>query len=755
MAENRLHAVVVSVAVLLCVLQTSVLASQKSYIIYMGSHSHGLSPTAEDSEIATQSHYDLLGTVLGSDDRAKEAIICSYNKYINGFAASLSEEEAERIKSSPGVVSVFENKGGKLQTTYSWKFMELEDHGVPTKQSLWKKSNYGKDTIIGALDSGVWPESESFNDKGFGPVPSRWKGACVDGSPINKVKCNNKLIGARYFYKGYEYVTGLRLTSYYHSARDTDGHGTHTLSTAGGSFVRRVSILDNHYGTAKGGSPHARVAAYKVCWQPVNNIDCIPSDIMDAFEAAIADGVDVLSVSIVFEADDYITDGLAIGAFHAMQHGIPVVAAAGNSGPSASTVSNVAPWILTVGASTSDREFANWVEFDGKRYLVYKIPNLVDISKILQLLTLCEKNSLDPSKVKGKIVVCLRGIDPTIERGLVVLKAGGAGYILANDFEKDSPLNDDLNFLPASHISYEDGQTLFKFINTSENPSASITNTKVFFKSKRAPVIAGFSSRGPNSIDPQIIKPDIIAPGVRIIAAYSEAASPSDYPNDPRRVKFNFLSGTSMATPHISGIVGLLKTLHPDWSSAAIKSAIMTTAFTTDNSYKRISRSSGKRATPLDYGSGHVSPNEAANPGLVYDLAEDDYLNFLCAKGYTEKTVINIARKPYKCPKSASLLNLNYPSIAVPKLKGSVYITRKVKNVGRPGTYTVKVRAPAGVSVMVEPTSLKFDEVGEVKKFSVSLKAVGKLSRDNYVFGRLVWSNGKRIVRSPIAVAGA
>ncbi|KAL9665298.1 hypothetical protein QQ045_020714 [Rhodiola kirilowii] len=289
------------------------------------------------------------------------------------------------------------------------------------------------------------------------------------------------------------------------------------------------------------------------------------------------------------------------------------------------------------------------------------------------------------------------------------------------------------------------------------NPYASITKTETFVgpNHNRAPVIARSSSRGPNSIDPEIIKPDIIAPGVSIIAAYSEAASPSGYLNDHRRVKFKFLSGTSMATPHVSGIVGLLKTLHPDWSSAAIRSAIMTTAMITDNHNKRISLPSGQRATPLDYGSGLVSPNEAANPGLVYDLAEDDYLNFLCAKGYSEEYLIRIARKPYKCPRLASLLDLNYPSIAVPNLKGSVDITREVKNVGRPGIYTVNVRAPAGVLVMVEPMSLKFDEVGEVKKFSVSLKAMGTLSPDNYVFGRLVWSDGKHKVRSPIAVAGA
>lgn len=216
----------------------------------------------------------------------------------------------------------------------------------------------------------MWPESQSFNDEGLGPVPSRWRGACQDES-LDKVKCNKKLIGARYFNQGYAAATGQKLNSSYHSARDTEGHGTHTLSTAGGSFASRASILRNNFGTAKGGSPSARVAAYKVCFPPVNDITCMTSDIMAGFEAAIADGVDVVSVSLGSGfAVEYIEDGISIGAFHAIQHGITVVASAGNSGPFYSTVANVAPWILTVGASTLDRDFANWVSFGGKHYKV-------------------------------------------------------------------------------------------------------------------------------------------------------------------------------------------------------------------------------------------------------------------------------------------------------------------------------------------------------------------------------------------------
>uniref|UniRef100_A0A7N0VKZ9 Uncharacterized protein n=1 Tax=Kalanchoe fedtschenkoi TaxID=63787 RepID=A0A7N0VKZ9_KALFE len=736
----------------------------------MGSHSHGLNPTQADTDIATQSHYNLLGSVLGGSDKAQEAIIYSYNKHINGFAAVLSEEEAERIKNLPNVVSVFENNKVQLHTTRTWEFLGLEQDGVATSQSLWKKSNYGKDTIIATLDTGFWPESESFSDKGLGPVPSRWKGECAD----KHIKCNKKVIGARYFNKGFEQAVGGNLSSIYHTVRDTEGHGSHTLSTAGGSFVPKASIFGNANGTAKGGSPQARVAAYKVCWPELNNIECVIADILAGFEAAIADGVDVLSVSLGGSAVDYKEDGLAIGAFHAVQHGITVVASAGNSGPTQSTVSNVAPWLLTVAASSLDRGYGNVVSFGGRHFegkslggkilpkrQFYPVINSSsaqsdNASVTFEDATLCKPGSLDSSKVKGKIVVCLRGTYDRIEKGLVVKKAGGVGYVLADDLEhKNAPLEEtDLDFLPASHISYKDGQTLFNYIKFTRKPYAYITNVKTYVGSKRrAPVMAYFSSVGPNPIDPEILKPDITAPGVNILAAYTGAVAPTPLPEDTRIVKFSVLSGTSMSCPHISGIVGLLKSLHPQWSPAAIRSAIMTTATTRDNNKKPISGSVPLPPTPLNYGAGHVNPNKAADPGLVYDLAEDDYLNFLCAKGYSDEDLKAVALKPYKCPKSASILNLNYPSIAVPRLNGSaITITREVKNVGTPGTYTVKVEAPAGVSIKVKPVSLKFGKVGEVKKFSVTLKAVGKSPSVFAVFGSFVWSDGKHQVRSPIAV---
>lgn len=177
-----------------------------------------------------------------------------------------------------------------------------------------------------------------------------------------------KLIGLRYFNKGYRSAVGaVGLAA--ETPRDTDGHGTHTLSTAAGRFVPGANVFGLGNGTAKGGAPNARVAAYKVCWPPVNGSECFDADILAAFDAAIHDGVHVLSVSLGGGPTDYFKDGVAIGSFHAVKHGITVVCSAGNSGPKSGTVSNTAPWIVTVGASTMDREFPAYLSLRSKKQI--------------------------------------------------------------------------------------------------------------------------------------------------------------------------------------------------------------------------------------------------------------------------------------------------------------------------------------------------------------------------------------------------
>ncbi|XP_023553312.1 subtilisin-like protease SBT5.4 [Cucurbita pepo subsp. pepo] len=752
---------------LFALFQTSTIALKKSYIVYLGSHSHGLNPSAVDLQLATQTHYNLLGSVLGSNEAAKEAIFYSYNRHINGFAAVLDHKVAEDIAKHPSVVSVHENKGRELHATNSWSFLGVENNGELPPNSLWNLANFGESTIIGNLDTGVWPESKSFSDEGYGPIPKRWKGSCEGGSNFS---CNRKLIGARYFNKGYASIVGP-LNSSYATARDDQGHGTHTLSTAGGHFVSRANIFGNGNGTAKGGSPKALVAAYKVCWPRVKVGGCFDSDVLAGFEAAISDGVDVLSISLGGSPLEFHDDPIAIASFHAVKNGITVVCSAGNSGPSPGTVANVAPWLITVGASTTDRLFTTYVALGDKRHIKGEsISNkILPVQKFYPLIraldaknnnvsdieaVLCLEGSLDPKKVEEKIVVCLSGDITNVEKGYVAAQAGAVGMILANDEEDGDRLEVDAHLLPASNINYVDGELVYQYINSTKTPMAYMTRVRTELGVKPAPVMGRFSSRGPNIIEPSILKPDITAPGVNILAAFTEETSPTHLSFDKRRVPFNILSGTSMSCPHISGIVGLLKTLYPKWSPAIMKSAIMTTARTKANDLNPILNSGKEKANSFAYGAGHVNPNKAANPGLVYDLSIEDYLNFLCARGYN-KTQMKLFSNDtsFVCSKKFKVTDLNYPSITIDNLTSEVVkIKRRVKNVGSPGTYVANVKAPPRVSVSVEPNTLKFTRTGEEKSFTVVLKRVPNDYHRGAVFGRLAWSNGKHHVRSPILV---
>ncbi|KAH6833567.1 Subtilase family protein [Perilla frutescens var. hirtella] len=756
----------IALFILFAVFQEPALAIKKSYIVYLGAHSHGPEATSADIDRVTASHTQLLSSFLGSEEKARDALIYSYERHINGFAAFLEEEEAAEIANQAGVVSVFLNQGKKLHTTHSWDFLMLGKDGNIQSSSSWEKARFGEDTIIANLDTGVWPESKSFSGKGYGPIPSKWKGICQFNESAGPL-CNRKLIGARYFNKGMEAFLGKVYPST-HTPRDDEGHGSHTLSTAGGNMVEGASVFGIGNGTAKGGSPKARVAAYRVCYSPVNGSQCFDADILKAYDAAVGDGVDVISFSVGGDPSDYMIDGIAIGSFHAVRNGIVVVASAGNEGPAPGTVTNVAPWIFTVGASTTDRRFEANVQLkngsllpgmslssalpDGGFYSLINAGEAAAANVSGNDALLCKNKTLDSEKVKGKIVVCLRGDNARVEKGIEVARAGGAAMILCNDEKDGNDLLADAHFLPATQINYNDGLILFSFLNSTKNPQGLITPPRAVFDVKPAPSMAAFSSRGPNIITPQILKPDITAPGVNIIAAYSEAVSPTGVPVDKRTTPYYVASGTSMSCPHVSGVVGLLKTLHPDWSPAAIKSAIMTSSRTRDNTAHPMRDQRSSPATAFDRSAGHIRPNRAMDPGLVYDMGPNDYLDFLCGIGYNQSAIALFAGDAhYECPKNYSILNMNYPSISVPNLSESVTVKRKLKNVGRPGSYACRIKQAPFFRISVEPMMLKFDKIGEEKSFEVTIRSKG--SNSGYEFGGVTWTDGIHFVRTPIAVA--
>ncbi|CAJ1943618.1 unnamed protein product [Sphenostylis stenocarpa] len=516
-----------------------------------------------------------------------------------------------------------------------------------------------------------------------------------------------------------------------------------------GSFVPGASVFGIGNGTASGGSPKARVAAYK---------------------ASISDGVDVLSLSLGSpNHQDYFKDVVAIGSFHAVANGIVVMASAGNAGPSPGTVSNVGPWILTVAASTTDRDFASYVTLGDKKIIkgaslseqnlpsnkMYPLISSVDAKNInasIKDALGCQYGTLDPEKAEGKILVCL-GEDSNM--GVEAFRVGAVGMILPNDKGRRDEMRPRPYLLPAANVGFENGNYIYNYITTTQSPMAYISRVKTELGVKPAPYVASFSSRGPNAVDPAILKPDVTAPGVNIIAAYSEAISPTGLESDKRITPYMAFSGTSMACPHVSGLAELLKALHPDWSPAAIKSAIITSSTTTDNYGRPIQDSVSNEATPFDYGAGHIKPDSAADPGLVYDLNITDYLNYLCGHGYTSSQLKLFTDKPYTCPKSFSLADFNYPTITIPQLGPghSVNVSRTVTNVGSQSTYEVRIKAPPQVEVSVEPSKLRFQKKGEKKEFRVTLNWKSKTENTTgFVFGRLTWTDKKHHVRSTIAV---
>uniref|UniRef100_A0A0A9BAI5 Subtilisin-like protease SBT1.2 n=1 Tax=Arundo donax TaxID=35708 RepID=A0A0A9BAI5_ARUDO len=700
-------------------------------------------------------------------------LLYSYHSVFDGFAAQLTDDEAAALRALPGVASVRADRRVELHTTYSYRFLGL--NFCPT--GAWARSGYGHGTIIGVLDTGVWPENPSFDDRGMPPVPMRWSGVCQGGEHFNVSNCNRKLIGARFYSKGHRanYPTNpteaVSLLEYV-SPRDAHGHGTHTASTAAGAAVAEASVLGAGAGEAHGVAPGAHVAAYKVCW--FNG--CYSSDILAGMDDAVRDGVDVLSLSLGGFPIPLFEDSIAIGSFRATARGVSVVCAAGNNGPARSSVANEAPWVLTVGAATLDRRFPAYVRLGngGVLYGESMYPGKIDLKKRGKELELvyavggtreseyCLRGSLDAAAVAGKMVVCDRGITGRADKGEAVKEAGGAGMVLANSEINGQEDSIDVHVLPATLIGYREAVELKKYIRSTPRPVARIVFGGTRIGRARAPAVALFSARGPSLTNPSVLKPDVIAPGVNIIAAWPGNLGPSGLESDARRSNFTVLSGTSMACPHVSGIAALVRSAHPSWSPAMIRSAIMTTADITDRQGKAIMDGDGGRADVFAMGAGHVSPARAVDPGLVYDIEPADYVTHLCTLGYTHMEIFKITHTGVNC--SAVLhqnrgFSLNYPSIAVAFKNGanSAVLQRTVTNVGTPNsTYTVQVAAPLGVKVRVAPKTLAFVEFGEKRSFWVTVSAPSPPAAKDSAEGYLVWKQsggqGKHVVRSPIAV---
>ncbi len=698
----------------------------------------------------TKSHDDLLLAANASNKK-----LYDYHFSFNGFAAHLTPIQAKAIANMPGVAFAIPDTRKFPVTNNSPEFLGLSgDHGAWDELGDYEKA--GEDIIIGVIDTGAWPEHPSFSDQidfadrpgstdedtlVYGPPPAHWKGTCQTGELWSVDNCNNKLIGARYFLDGFIQSGGL-VPEEYRSARDSDGHGTHTASTAGGNYGVPAAVFNTAFGNVSGMAPRARIAVYKVCW---NDQGCMVSDLTAAIDQAVADGVDVINYSIGSNTPSILgSDDIAF--LFASDAGVFASVSAGNSGPGYGTIGSPAgaPWVTTVAASTQNRTYSATVTLGDNSVVsgasigagTGQLPlvDAVDAGSELCLL-----GQLDPVVVKDKIVLCKRGQVARVEKSLAVLQAGGAGMILYNASDSQSEILDS-HFVPSIHINNTNGLLVKSYIAVS--PLVAVAQISSAVETPiSAPTMAAFSSRGANLAVGDIIKPDITAPGVNILAGQT----PTPY-SGPADQLFQLISGTSMSAPHIAGIAALVRQEHPDWSPAMIKSALMTTA------YSDVLKEDGfTPADPFDMGAGHVAPRSALDPGLTYDAQLPDYFAFLC--GVTAAVPASICTDLASLGFSFDPSDLNLASIGINQLAGVQTIERTVTNTEKEELeYEVVVEAPPGVDVVVTPSVLEIDKLATAK-YTVTFSSANA-QMDSWAFGSLTWvdDDGERIVRSPLAV---
>lgn len=634
--------------------------------------------------------------LLSSSDFT-ENVKYDYQLVFNGLAVELTAEEAEKMAKMPGVAHVSKERVERLNTDVGPQLINADTiwggspNNVPHSQ--------GEGIVVAVLDTGINYDHPSFADiggDGYDHNNPLGSGNYIPGSycDSNPTFCNDKLIGAWSFVS--EALT----------PDDSDGHGSHTASTAAGNVVKDAMIYAPTTSLARditGVAPHANIIAYDVCVE-----DCPGSALLAAINQVVIDasnlpdGIHALNYSISGGENPY-SDPVELGFLNATAAGVYVAVSAGNSGPGESTNGHNSPWVSTTAALTHDRKIINsavnltsdgssLADIEGVGFTVGYGPapiiNSADLEADFPGSTLCGVGSIGdnispwpPGTFNGEIVACTRGAFGRVEKGINVLSAGAGGYIL---MDNGGGIVGDAHVLPGVHISQANGVLLSNWLASNTNTMGSIQGYALDIDSSNADILAGFSSRGPNlALD--IIKPDIGAPGVSILAA---APGGDDY---------MFLSGTSMSSPHNAGAGAIVSAARPDWTPYAVKSAIMMTA-KNDTGLKEDGIT---KADPFDYGAGRVDLSRAAEAGLVLN---EEPLNFLLSNpdiGGDPKT-------------------LNIASMQDSGCVGSCSWTRSLTNVTK---HTIHVNLSMNndndVNFSISPSSLKIKQ-GETASFTVS-----------------------------------
>jgi subtilisin family serine protease len=642
-----------------------------------------------------------------------------------GLPVTLPGDKVADLLKLPGVAAVQEDRVEKLLTDSSPAFT-----GAPTiYNKLGGSNDSGKGVVVGVLDSGAWPEHPSYTDRGNLPAPPPTSDGtarvCDFGdNPLTPASdpfaCNRHLISGQPFLDTYNAVVGGEVFG--DSARDSDGHGTHTSTTAAGGPVDHANPLSIDRGSIHGMAPAAHIAVYKVCGAQ----GCFQSDAVAAVSRAILDRVRVINFSISGGVDPY-SDPVELAFLDAYAAGVFVSASAGNDGPGAGTVNHNGPWVTTVAASSQERTFQSTVTLqDGAATQTIQgssVTGGVASSLPVVLGSAPPYNDIDclhpapPGTFTGKIVVCRLPVSGRVIRGFNVLQGGAAGMLLYNTTLSQTMT--DNHWLPTVHLEKPAADTLLSFLGGHAATTAKFTQgTKTTWAGD---VMTAFSSRGPGA---DFLKPDVTAPGLQIMAGMTPV------PDDPALGQpgnlYQVISGTSMSAPIVTGSAALLFALHPDWTPGQVKSALESTAKTSVLKHDRTTP-----ADPFDLGGGRADLTKAGDPGLTMDESAE---NYAASAGSPDLRI-----------------DLNLPSVNAPTMPGVIGTSRTFKNVTDSRlTFTVATTAPSGAKITVVPPIISVAP-GKTAKLNIAISALDAPIGQYFGQIRLDQVGGSRKLHLPVA----
>ncbi|XP_017979147.1 PREDICTED: subtilisin-like protease SBT2.2 isoform X2 [Theobroma cacao] len=734
--------------------------------------------------------------------REKYLKLYSYHYLINGFAVLVTTEQAGKLSRRREVANVVLDFSVRTATTHTPQFLGLPK-GAWSQEGGYETA--GEGIVIGFIDTGIDPTHPSFadhvSDHSY-PVPAHFSGICEVTRDFPSGSCNRKLVGARHFAAS-AITRGIFNSSQdYASPFDGDGHGTHTASVAAGNHGIPVVVAGHHFGNASGMAPHSHIAVYKALYKSFGGF---AADVVAGIDQAAQDGVDIISLSIT---PNRRPPGIAtffnpidMALLSAVKAGIFVVQAAGNTGPSPKSMSSFSPWIFTIGAASHDRAYSNSIIL-GNNVTIPGVGLASGTDKdetytlISALHALCNDTTLaddmyvgecqdssnfNPELIEGNLLICSYSIRfvlglSTIKLAVQTAKnLSAAGVVFYMDpFVIGFQLNPTPLEMPGIIIpSPDDSKILLQYYNSSLERDgltkkiirfgavASISGGLKANYSVSAPKVMYYSARGPDPEDSflddaDIMKPNLIAPGNLIWAAWSSHGTDSvEFQGE----NFAMMSGTSMAAPHIAGLAALIKQKFPYFSPAAIASALSTTASLYDKSGGPIMAQRAytnpdlnqSPATPFDMGSGFVNATSALDPGLILDSTYDDYMSFLCGINGSGPVVLNYTgQNCWVYNSTIGSADLNLPSITIAKLNQSKTVLRSVTNIAGNETYKVGWSAPYGVSMKVSPTHF-FIGTGEKQVLTIIFNAT--MNNISASFGRIgLFGNQGHNISIPLSV---